>query len=298
MRRHLELDVFSPRKNWNIPSFPRRGACKFHNTYDELRYQEMLQHVISLDIPEDVWPYRDIEEDFYHFNSQGYRTYEWVNVASKYDLTIGCCCVEGVGVRKQEHWTTLYEQNTNRQLVNLGKAGVGASYIHHTLMAWLQHPPVELPMPERVFIFWPEPSIHSVLREDDSWALLNYGNQRIHPEHFSSDQVYNIEYQQVLSSPVVYSNNFLMHFLSTHMMLRATNSKVYNIFPSTSWKPEDVSHIENITNVPCVYVSLNNTEGGWGKFQDYQYFPGADATHHGWQHQYPLYKSIILFCNL
>jgi len=243
MRRHLELDVFSPRKNWNIPSFPRRGACKFHNTYDELRYQEMLQHVTSLNIPEDVWPYRNIEEDFYHFNSQGYRTYEWVNVASKYDLTIGCCCVEGVGVRKQEHWTTLYEQNTNRQLVNLGKAGVGASYIHHTLI--------------------------------------------------SSDQVYNIEYQQLLSSPVVYSNNFIMHFLSTHMMLRAINSKVYNIFPSTSWKPEDVSHVEHITNVPCVYMSLNNTEGGWGKFQDYQYFPGADATHHGWQHQHPLYKNII-----
>jgi len=95
--------------------------------------KKCCKHVTSLNIPEDVWPYRDIEEDFYHFNSQGYRTYEWVNVASKYDLTIGCCCVEGVGVRKQEHWTTLYEQNTNRQIGEFRQGRSGGHHISITL---------------------------------------------------------------------------------------------------------------------------------------------------------------------
>lgn len=289
MRRHAPTTEFYPTYDGNVLKFSQTDKQKFHGEYDAQRYSSIIKTVSRLDISEKVWPYYDLEDDFYRYNSFGYRTYEFNNLPESFDIVIGCCCVEGLGLRQTETWWHHYEQITNRQVVNLGKGGTGCNYININLSAWLAN----YKLPDRVIIFWSDPTIRTVFRENKSFANLNYGNPRIHPVLTESDERINKWYKAELQEKIISSNEFVLTYINTNVMLKNNNISVKNFFPSIYWTEENVRDIEQLTNIDAYYLNYNNVDGGWAKFRDYQYFPAADMTHHGIQHQIPITNQII-----
>lgn len=276
-----DIDITRKIELYDYSTYGHVGGKKFHSLYDEERYQEVLNTVTALQIPEDVWPYYTLEEDFYQYNSLGYRTHDFNTLPERFDLVIGSREVEGLGIRAKESWWYFYEQQTNRCLVNLGKAGISNTMMRWNLQAWMKTQVA----PENIFIFWTEPSIESYVRKDGSIVNLCYGNQR------SGDNNIDSIYQYHIKDAGNWSNQFLDCFLSTNMML--SNCRVHNIFSDLYWDAEVVADLSKNTGILTHYISMNNTTGGWAMFQNYNYFPAADMTHHGWQHQKPLLESIL-----
>jgi len=290
-RRNLPTVEFSPTYDGQLLRFPHKNKQKFHGEYDQLRYNSILETVSSLHISVDVWPYYNLEDDFYQYNSLGYRTHEFNNLSNLFDITIGCCCVEGLGLRHYETWVYHYEQDTGRQLINLGKGGTGCNYINMNLVAWLKN----YPHPKRVIIFWPEPTTRTVFRKDGTFSNLTFGNKRIHPIVTNADERINLWYHAELQENSISSNEFVSTYNNTNIILTSNNISVMNCFSSVYWKEEDVTEIGNLTNTSTKYINYNNVDGGWAKFRDYEYFPAADMTHHGLQHQKPITEQILKF---
>lgn len=289
MRRQLPTVNFHTSYTGQVLKFPQTGIQSFHNEYDKQRYNSVVNIVKSLNISNETWPYYHIEDDFYRYNSFGYRTYEFDNLHESFDITIGCCCVEGHGLRQNETWTHFYEQNTGRQLINLGKGGTGCNYINLNLVAWL----LNYPHPKRVIILWSDPTVRTVFRKDGSFTHLNYGNPRINPTVTESDEKINLWYRAELQDNLISSNEFIFTYINTNLILRQSNIQVQNFFPSIYWKSQDVIIIEELTKIETHYIDYNNKDGGWAKFRKYHYFPAADMTHHGLQHQQPIANQII-----
>lgn len=284
MRRNLDTFNFNPSYTSDLLPFPHYGQRKFHSEYDRQRYSSILNTVKALDISEDVWPYYNLEDDFYHYNSVGYRTYEFDNLPESFDIAIGCCCVEGLGLRKNETWVHHYEQITNRKVINLGKGGTGCNYINMNLSAWL----LNYIHPKRIIIFWSDPSARTIVRKNGTFITLQYGNQRITSTEHDSDEKLNSWYNAELQDSTISSNEFILTYINTNLMLKHNNISAENFFPSIYWKREDVELVGNLTKTITHYIDYNNVKDGWAKFRDYQYFPGADMTHHGFQHQKPI----------
>jgi hypothetical protein len=63
----------------------------------------------------------------YKHNSLGYRTYE--NIPKKYGLAVGCSHTYGVGLKENERWSTLVQESTGVDIINLGAGGTGINFI-------------------------------------------------------------------------------------------------------------------------------------------------------------------------
>lgn len=288
-RRTLPTVEFTTSYTGKLLTFSHEHNQKFHNEYDAERYKSVLKIATDMDISEEIWPYYHIEDNFYQYNSFGYRTYEFDYLDNSFDIAIGCCCVEGLGMRYKETWAHHYENFTGRQLINLGKGGTGCNYININISAWLTH----YPQPKRIIIFWSDPTSRTVFRSNGDFTTLQYGNQRIHPTINQSDEKINSWYKAELQDRLISSNEFILTYINTNIILRQNNISVKNFFPSIYWSEETVEKIGQLTKTTPHYLSYNNTEGGWAKFRNYQYFPAADMTHHGLQHQKPIATQII-----
>lgn len=287
IRRNSELDDMN--FTWNptlLYDYQRylghHGVRPFHGIYDEERYHQVRETVKQLQIDGDTWPYYEIEPDFYRYNKLGYRTHEFHELPDQFDLVIGAEDVEGVGLRAEETWVHLYEQQTGRTLVNLGKAGCSNIMMKWNLQAWMMSKAV----PSRILIFWTEPSRESYHQTQGLISTLCYGNQRC------DDVMVNTRYQQHLQDARNWSNHFLDIYTNTNLML-TPRTQVYNFFSNLYWKESDVHNIMDITQIPATFLSWNNQHNGWAKFQNYNYFPAADMTHHGWQHHKAILKNIL-----
>ena len=115
IRRTLPTVEFAPSYFGQVLKFPHQGVRKFHNNYDSERYQDVVKLVSDLEISEEIWPYYHLEEDFYKYNSFGYRTYELDELQKSFDIAIGCCCVEGLGLRQEETWVHHYEKKIRKR---------------------------------------------------------------------------------------------------------------------------------------------------------------------------------------
>jgi hypothetical protein len=291
MRRKLPTVEFSPTYDGQLLRFPHKDKQKFHGEYDQLRYNSILETVTALNIPKEIWPYYTVEEDFYQYNSLGYRTHHFDNLSDTFDIAIGCCCVEGLGLRHTETWVHHYEQDTGRQVINLGKGGTGCNYININLLGWLR----DYPYPKRVIIFWSDPTTRTVFSENKSFSNLNYGNKRIHPVTTKSDERINLWYNAELQESIISSNEFILTYNNTNIILKNSGITVMNCFPSVYWREEDAHRVAEMTETQTHYINYNNIDGGWATFRDYQYFPAADMTHHGPQHQKPITEQIRKF---
>jgi hypothetical protein len=63
----------------------------------------------------------------YKHNSLGYRTYE--NIPKKYSLAVGCSHTYGAGLKENERWSTLVQESTGVDIINLGACGTGINFI-------------------------------------------------------------------------------------------------------------------------------------------------------------------------
>ena len=63
----------------------------------------------------------------YTHNSLGYRTYE--NIPKNYGLAVGCSHTYGQGLKVEERWSTLVEESSGVDIINLGTCGTGINFI-------------------------------------------------------------------------------------------------------------------------------------------------------------------------
>lgn len=269
------------------------GKNPFHGTYDKERYYKFLENVKTLGITEQQWPYFHIEDDFYSFNSYGYRTYEFDEVKDgDFDLAIGCSYVEGLGLRQHELWIHHYEQMAGVKVINLGKGGGSNTSTKYSLFSWLSS---GLPKPRKIIILWTEPSRETFVRECGSFVSLNPGWNKIHVILNDSDLVINTLYQTSLQDSVVWCNRFIDVFSTCNILAKSLNVPLYNFFPDFFWSQQDIERIEQQTSFTGSMLKFDNVSGGWRRFGppgNTLYYPAADGIHHGAQHQLPLAQDI------
>ena len=271
------------------------GKSPFHGSYDKERYYKFLENVKALEITEQQWPYFHIEDDFYSFNSYGYRTYEFDDVQKgEFDLVIGCSYVEGLGLRATEMWVNHYEQLAGIKVVNLGKGGGSNTSIKYSLTSWILG---EFPMPRKIIILWTEPSRDTFIRECGSYVNLNPAWAKINEIFDGSDLVINTLYHNSLQDSVIWCNKFIDVFTSCNLFAKSLNIPLYNFFPDLWWKEEDIQRIERQTSFSGRILKFDNISGGWRKFNNSTFFPAADGIHHGPQHQLLVAENIFKVTN-
>lgn len=281
---------YTPHELFNYAKFYGHvGKNKFHGTYDEERYYKFLEQNAG-SVSEEVWPYSKLDDDFYTFNSVGYRTYEFSDLQpGEFDLAVGCSYVEGLGLRQQETWLHHYEQLAGVQLVNLGKGGGSNTSTKFSLLSWLLG---VYPKPRKILVLWTEPSRDTFVRQSGSLVSLNPGWNKIHHTLHHSDHIINILYQTSLQDNLIWSNRFIETFSMVNLLAKGFDISLYNFFPDIFWSGEDVKNIQSKTSFSSHSLNFNNVAGGWAKFKNYDFYPAADGVHHGWQHQMPLAQDI------
>lgn len=287
---------YTPKELFNYAKFyGHEGKNQFHGTYDEERYHKFLALVEEQKITDDVWPYRSIDEDFYSFNTFGYRTYEFSDLKTgEFDLAIGCSYVEGLGLRQKETWLHHYECMAGVPLVNLGKGGGSNTSSKFSLMSWMLG---NYPKPRKILVLWTEPSRNTFVRHGESFVSLNPGWNKIHHVLHTSDHIINILYQTSLQDSLIWSNNFIETFSVVNLLAKGFDVPLYNFFPSIFWDHDDISTIFSMTSFPGHILNFNNVSGGWSKFKNQDFYPAADGVHHGWQHQLPIAQDIFKVTN-
>lgn len=291
------MSIFHPTYNsknlFNYTICGHQGKKRFHGTYDEKLYYEMLPNVQALGITEDTWPYFTVEDDFYEFNKLGYRTYEFDELVSdEFDLVLGCSFVEGLGLRKNELWVSHYEKMTGRKLVNLGKGGSSCTHTKMTLLSWIMS---DMPKPRTVIISWTEPSRETLLREGGVYQNLNPGYAIIHPALNVIDESINIFYRSTLPHNVIWSNRFIDIFSVTNVFMKLWGVPVYNFFPEMFWSDDNIHQVKELTGFIGTRLIYTNVEGGWKKYGppgQSLFYPACDGIHYGPQHQKPLAEQI------
>ncbi|MFZ9241518.1 MAG: hypothetical protein ACO22R_10285, partial [Chitinophagaceae bacterium] len=270
--------------------YGQQGKSRFHGSYDEKRWQEFSVNAKKLGIDASVWPYYEIEEDFYSFNSLGYRTYEFSELQEgQFDLAIGCSYVEGLGLRQKETWLHHYENVAGVKLVNLGKGGASNTATKITLMSWLLG---NYPKPRKIIVLWTEPSRDTYVREGGSYVSLNPGWQKIWDVHTFSDELINRLYETSLKHSSIWSNKFIDVYATVNLIAKTSGISLYNCFPQFFWKQEHLDVLKERTSFSGTIIDFD-VSGGWMKFTNSgKIYPAADGIHHGWQHQLPIASKI------
>lgn len=262
---------------------------KFTGTFEIDLHEKTLQKAKELGISNSVWPYYELEDDFYILNSYGYRTDEFDTYEDdKFDIVIGCSFTEGVGLRKQEMWVHHYEQRMNTRTVNLGKGGNSNKNIKNTLLSWYLSGRAK---PKRVLLNWTEATRCTYVRvghdgQEGTPVHLNY-RWRIDKVIDEHDAVINELYETRLKSNPFWSNDFIEDLAVANALCKAWGVKVYNFPISISWTPDDIDNIYKYTDIKCYIIEYNLYEG-WGRMGDKKFFPASDGSHFGPQHQLPI----------
>jgi hypothetical protein len=264
------------------------GSKKFDGTYSERQYLEFLEKIKVLNIPSADWPYYEMEDDFYTYNSMGYRTYEFSSVLDrKFDIAIGCSFTEGIGVRRTEMWVHHLEEKLNTKILNLGKGGSSAKYVKHTLFSWVL---TGMPLPERVCILWTEPTRKTFIRQGGAPQHLNV-KWKIDPTLDLHDRIINEVYDKSILSNTMWSNDFIEDYCAVNTLLKSLNVKVYNFLIKSMWNC-DVNDFEKYTGIVPHVVDFTKGVSGWYFSGSDYIFPGYDGVHFGEKHQISISNQI------
>ena len=291
------MNFFQPTYNSkdfsNYTLHGHQGKKKFHGTYDEQLYYKMVSNTSALGIAEDVWPYYQIEEDFYEFNKLGYRTYEFEDLEeNNFDLVLGCSFVEGLGLRKNELWVSHFEKMTGTKLVNLGKGGASCTHTKMILLSWIMN---VMPKPRNVIVVWTEPARETFVREGNVYQNLNPGYTVIDTILSDVDYSINSVYKSILPHSSVWSNRFIDTFSTTNVIMKLWGVPVHNFFLEMFWSDDNIDMIRQMTGISGTRLIYNNVEGGWKKYGppgQSLFYPACDGIHYGPQHQKPLAEQI------
>lgn len=277
---------FSPTHKYNelfnfAHFFGNKGESKFDGSYSEQQYLTFLEKVKARNISSEDWPYYEMEDDFYTYNSMGYRTYEFSTLEDKkFDIAIGCSFTEGVGVRHNEMWVHHLEEKLNTKILNLGKGGSSAKYVKHTLFSWVLS---GRPLPNRVLVLWTEPTRKTFIRTGGAPQHLN-AKWNINPTLDLHDTIINEVYNKSLLSNKMWSNDFIEDYCSVNVLFKSLNIKMYNFLISSMWQ-YDVADFENHTGIVPHNIDFTKDVVGWFDSNPKLIYPAYDGLHLGEKHQ-------------
>lgn len=281
--RHL---TFSPTHKYRdlfhyVAGFGHSGSKTFIGPWDYNLHKDFKKNkIIPGKISHDEWPYHNlvdkvgvgIEQDFYVFNSEGYRTHEFTNLKDgEFDIAIGCSYVEGIGVRKLERWDTPYQKHFGRKLINLGKGGSSVSAMSYILNGWFL---AGRPKPKRVIAIWTEPSRETYVV--DGSTPLNYIPSYHPPKNTDSltvtyTQLYNIG----VIHEAIWSNRFVQIYNQTNLLLQSMGIITHNYILGDLWPVFSMKTFEEYLHVMPKVISFN-APCSW-----HPYYPAADGSHPG-----------------
>lgn len=267
------------------------GDNKFYGSHEHDEYEKIRKVFLDKNVPESLWPYYEIEDDFYRFNSMGYRTYEFSDLTDKnFDLTIGCSYTEGVGLRLNEIWTHHYEEYFDTKLLNLAKGGASADYISLTLMAWVNS---KMPLPNNIIIVWTNPFRKSYIKHYGDIEHVSSGFNALEnsQEPLHVDIVNNFKSFINSNSDEFWSNDFMKNFSIVNIIAKSLNIPVYNFIIKDLWPVhyekdfgENVNTLDFFKNVNG-WITAEHTGGK-------KIYPAKDGVHFGKQHHYSVFQQI------
>lgn len=289
---------FSPTHKYNelfnfAKFYGNTGSLKFDGTYGERRYLEFLEKIKGLNISSTDWPYYELEDDFYVYNSMGYRTYEFSTVEDrKFDIAIGCSFTEGIGIRSREMWTYHLESKLDTKILNLGKGGSSAKYVKHTLFSWVLS---GMPLPNRVVILWTEPTRKTYIRQGGAPQHLNI-KWKIQPELDLHDNIINDIYNKTLMSNTMWSNDFIEDYCAVNVLLKSLNIKTYNFLIKGMWNC-NIEDFDKYAGIIPHVVDFTKGINGWHRNGGDYIFPAYDGVHLGEPHQISVSNQIYTVIN-
>lgn len=263
-------------------------VSKFSGTFEKDLYETTRKRATELGISNEDWPYYELEDDFYILNSYGYRTDEFDTFSDNmFDMILGCSFVEGIGLRKSEMWVTQYENLLNTRTVNLAKGGNSNKNIKNTLFSWFLS---NKPKPRRVLLCWTEATRNTYIRTAGAPVHLNYG-WRIKNHLDNTDKIIDEVFDTRLKSNTLWSNDFIEDFSSANALCKSWGVKVYNVLNSVSWNVNDTEVIKKYTGISCGHFTYD-FNSGWERSNGRRFYPAADGSHFGPQHQFHVAKQI------
>ena len=139
-------------------------VSKFYSTDTEHRYLKNLNECIVKGVDWLYSPYtRPTKIINYKFNSQGYRTKEWVNIPWAESVVIfGCSCVLGEGLAEKDTISAQLSKLLNRPVINLGVSGTGMLFSFYNSIMLCKN----LPTPYAVVQLWSDCNRMEVYTED------------------------------------------------------------------------------------------------------------------------------------
>jgi len=263
---------------------------KFTGSFEKDLYEKTLKTATEFGVSNEDWPYYELEDDFYMFNSYGYRTDEFDTfVGGEFDMVLGCSFVEGIGLRKHEMWVSHYEKLLNTRTVNLSKGGNSNKNIKNTLFSWFMS---NRPKPRRVLLCWTEVTRNTYIRTAGVPVHLNYG-WRIHNHIDNTDTIIDKLFDIRLKSNTLWSNDFIEDFTTANVLCNVLGVEVYNLFTSVYWQLDDIKKVNMYTNINCNIINYD-INSGWQLKKDRRtkFFPAADGSHYGPQHQFQVAEQI------
>jgi hypothetical protein len=267
---HIYKDVLD-----YVPGFDHKGKKPFVGPWDKNLYDNFLQNtILPNNVPDEEWPYRTIENDFYVWNSNGYRTYEFNEITedSDFTLALGCSFVEGIGVRITERWDHFFESHFNTKVVNLGKGGCSVSAMSYIGHGWFL---AGRPKPKRVIAIWTEPSRDTYIV--DNGTPMNYVPTYTNmPTSDVVTHTYNQMYDLSVVIEKFWSNKFVHVYNEFNLLMRALNIPTYNFLLDDIWPNYDTETLQKYLNAPITPINFLRVPCTW-----HPYVAGADGSHPG-----------------
>jgi len=269
------------------------GSKRFDGSYSQHKYYDFFKFAKENNISEKDWPYYELEEDFYVYNSMGYRTYEFSDLETEtFDIAIGCSFTEGIGIRSNEIWVHHLENKLNNKIINLGKGGGSAKYVKHTLFAWVMS---NRKLPKRIFILWTEPTRKTYIRAGGAPQHLN-PSWRVDHILDLHDVVINEVFEKSLLSNVMWSNEFVEDYCSVNLLMKSLNVKVYNFLIDSMWNC-DMEDFPKYTGIMPNKISFTKNVVGWFRNGENIIYPGYDGMHFAEPHQISVANQIYKVIN-
>jgi hypothetical protein len=176
----------------------------------------------------------------YVWNTHGYRTHEFDQLADEYILTAGCSLTEGIGLHAQDRWSNLVEQQIGIQTINLGKGAANAEFVKHVITSWVHNQPIK---PKFVIAQWPSTFRISKYANESLAFLVNHHNDPV--------------FEAILKySSMTFLDNWITAVIETNRWLQLCNIPCYNIM---YYKQEFIDD----TNKICTLLERQNITAHW-----------------------------------
>jgi hypothetical protein len=161
----------------------------------------------------------------YRYNSLGYRTQEFTNIARPYAVVFGSSHTEGIGLDHEDRWTAHLEKLLGYQVYAVAVGGCSSKIILQNLLNWLSS---DQPTPKEVILQWP-PIYRTFVWNDSVGQMLTatQSNQQFENLLKLGDENFWVDYAQdiLLADKLCQENNIPC----VHMILESHENCIVQI---------------------------------------------------------------------